>query len=346
MNSRFASSVALAVGLGVLVASCGSVGNYAAKVDGQNISQDQLEGEMRSIASNDAYVKQIESQVQVRGTGAGTFDAAFTGQILGRQIQYVLVDREVAKRKLRIAPADTQAARTEVTQQAGGDDIFKGFPKDYQDTLVQRAAKVDALTVSLAGQSATDEAAKAYYDAHKDEFAEACVSHILLSTKDQADQVKARLDKGEDFATVARTTSLDTQSVAQGGDLGCNINSDSFAVPEFTQAIMTQPVGQVGNPVQTQFGYHIILVRSRTIPPYDQVTDRAKEKVVTAAKAKLQQWITTAVGKANIAVNPKYGTFDKQSLTVVPPAAPTTKTPATSTPPGSGIQPLPTTTPK
>jgi parvulin-like peptidyl-prolyl isomerase len=346
VNRRFASSVALALGLVVLLASCASVGNYAAKVDGQNISQDALEGEMRSIASNNAYVKQIESQVQVRGSGAGTFDAAFTGQVLGRQIQYLLVDREVAKRKLKITPADTQAARAEVSQQAGGADIFNGFPKDYQDTLVQRAAKVDKLTISLAGDSSSDAAAQAYYNAHKDEFTVACVSHILLSTKDQADAVKARLDKGEDFATVARATSLDTQSVGQGGDLGCDINSDTFAVPEFTQAVLTQPVGVVGNPVQTQFGYHIILVRSRTVPPYDQVVDRAKQKVVQAAKAKLQQWVSGAVTKANIVVNPKYGTFDKQTLAVVPPAAPTTKAPSNSTPPGSGIQPLPTTTPK
>jgi hypothetical protein len=74
------------------------------------------------------------------------------------------------------------------------------------------------------------------------------------------------------------------------------------------------------------------------VPPYDKVVDRAREKVVTAGKAKLQEWINSAVTKAKITVNPKYGTFDKKALSVVPPAPPTT-TPS-STPPGSGIQPL------
>lgn len=338
MKTRFASAVALALGLAVLTA-CGSVGAYAAKVDGKSISQDQLEKEMRAIAANEAYLRSVESRIQVRGTGAGTFDAAFTGQILGRQIQYVLVDRELDRRELELKPADLDAARTAVTQQAGGEEILNGFPEDYRNTLIERAAKVDVLTVSLAGQAATDEAARTYYEANKDEFTEACVSHILLGSREKADQVKGRVTGGEDFAAVARTDSLDTQSSSKGGDLGCDINSDTFDAPPFTSAVLTQPVGQVGDIVQTQAGFHLILVRSRSVPPLEKVGARAREKVVTANKAKLQEWINTAVAEAKIEVNPKYGTFDKTSLAVVPPVAPTT-TVSPEQPPQSGIQPL------
>lgn len=338
MNRRIASFVALVVGVALFATACGGT-SYAAKVDGTMISQDELTAEMRSIAANDAYVKQIEARTQVRGTAAGTFDAAFTGQVLGRQIQYALVDREIDKRKLEILPADRQAARTEVARQVGGVDLFNGFPKAYQDKLVDRAAKVSRLTVSLSGQSNSEAAARAYYEAHKDDFTEACVSHILLSTKDQADAVKARLDKGEDFATVAKAESLDNLSAPQGGDLGCKINTDSFAVPEFVKAMLTQNVGEVGSPVQTQYGFHLIKVRSRSVPPFDQVLDRARQKSVDAGKAKLQDWINTTVAKARITVNRKYGTFDKQSLAVNPPVAPTTVAPTTAPPP-SGIVPL------
>jgi len=331
-------------GVALVLAGCGSVDSYAAKVDGTSISQNSLESEMRSIAANQKYLDQVQSRIQVRGSGAGTFDAAFTGQVLGRQIQYVLVDREVARRKLKISDADLKAARDEVAQQAGGADILNAFPKEYQDQLIQRAAKVDALTVSLAGQTASEEAARAYYDSHKDDFTDACVSHILVSTKDKADQLKARIAAGEDFGAVAKAESQDTQSAAANGDLGCDINSDTISVPEFIKAVQTQPIGVVGDPVQTQFGYHLILVRSRTVPPFDQIVDRARDKVVTASKAKLQEWINSAVGSAKISVNPRYGTFDKQQLAVVPPVAPTSA-PATTSPPASGIQPLPTTKP-
>ena len=72
--------------LAVLATACGSVSPYAAKVDNKSISQKDLETELRSIAANGPYLKLIESRQQVRGTGAGTFDAAFTALALTRQI--------------------------------------------------------------------------------------------------------------------------------------------------------------------------------------------------------------------------------------------------------------------
>ena len=337
MRTRIVGFVALTVALGLALAGCGSATPYAAKVNGETITQKQLEDEMRSIALNDAYVKKVEQTTQVRGTGVGDFDVAFTGQVLGRQIQYVLVDAEITKRKIKILPADLQAARADVAQQAGGEDILNGFPKAYQDTLTERAAKVSRLTLSLSGAQGGDDAAKAYYEAHKDEFTEACVSHILLTTKEKADQLKAKIAAGTDFATVARSDSRDTSSATQGGDLGCKINADSFAVPEFIKAMLTQPIGQVGDPVQTKFGFHLILVRSRTVPPYDQVADRARDKVVTANKQRLQEWINSTVANAKIQVNPKYGTFNKQSYAVDPPVTTTVPTTTTTIP---GIVPL------
>ncbi len=335
MRTRLVSFLALVVALG----ACGTeAASYAAKVNGATITQAQLEEEMRSIALNEAYVRKVEETTQVRGAGAGDFDLAFTGQVLGRQIQYVLVDREIEKRKIKILPADLQAARGEVAQQAGGEDILGGFPREYQDTLVERAAKVSRLTLSLAGPTAGDEAAKAYYDAHKEEFAEACVSHILLTTKERADAVKARLAGGADFATVARSDSRDTGSAAQGGDLGCRINAESFGVAEFIKAMLSQPIDQVGDPVQTQYGFHLIKVRSRTAPPFEDVADRARTRVVTASKTKLQEWINATVAEAEIEVNPKYGTFNKTTYAVDPPV--TTTIAPTTTPPPSGIVPL------
>jgi foldase protein PrsA len=228
-----------------------------------------------------------------------------------------------------------------VAQQAGGDEVLAAFPKEYQDQLATRAARVDALTVALAGGQATSEqAARAYYDGHKEEFTQACVSHILVATREKANELKGRIAGGEDFGAVARAESTDNLSKVQNGDLGCDVSRDTVASPEFVAAVMSQPVGQVGDPVQTSFGFHLIRVQSRSVPPYENVTAQAREKVVSANRAKLQEWITASVGKAKITVNPKYGSFDKRSLTVVPPTAPTTTAPAGSGPPGSGIQPL------
>jgi parvulin-like peptidyl-prolyl isomerase len=231
----------------------------------------------------------------------------------------------LARLKLAVGTADLAAARATVIEQIQGEDVFKDFPKAYQDELIRRQAQLDLLTLSLNGQSGSaDEASKAYYDAHKDEFASACVSHILVATQEQADDVKARIARGEDFAAVAKAVSTDTQSAQQGGELGCNINQDTGFVPEFLLAVFNQPVGEVGPPVQTQFGFHVIKVTKRDIPPYDQVKDRARQRLADSGQEKLLSWLQDTVSKAKIEINPRYGTFNKEGSSpgVVPPARP------------------------
>jgi len=335
------SFTALVAGLALAASACGSVSPYAAKVDNGSISQDALQTELRSIAANGPYLALIESRQPVKGTGAGTFDAAFTALALTRQIYYGLIGTELAKRKLAVGTPELTAARAEVVTQLQGEDVLKAFPKAYQDELVRRQAQLDTLTLALNGVTGSvDDASKAYYNAHQGDFAKACVSHILLDSQDKAVAVKARLDKGEDFAAVAKTDSIDTQSAANGGALGCDITQDTGYDPAFLLAVAGQPVNQVGDPVQTQFGFHLIKVTSKTVPPYDQVKDAAREKLITSGQEKLLTWLQETVTKARIVVNPKYGTFDKTGASpgVVPPTRPAVTTPTT---PAAGISPAP-----
>lgn len=323
----------------MLSTACGSVSPYAAKVDNKSISEDDLTKELRSIAANGPYLKLVESRQQVKGTGAGTFDAAFTALALTRQIYYQLIGTELANRKLAVGPDDLAAARESVIEQIQGEDVFQDFPKDYQDELIRRQAQLDVLTLSLSGVSGSaDEAARTYYEGHKDEFASACVSHILVTSREKADDLRGRIARGEDFAAVAKAESSDTQSAQKGGELGCDITPATEFVPEFLLAIFTQPVGEVGGPVQTQFGFHIVKVTSRQTPPYDQVKDDVRRKLSTNGQEKLLTWLQETVSKARIEINPKYGTFNKEGASpgVVPPARP-----ADATPTSSGLVPGP-----
>jgi foldase protein PrsA len=321
------------VALALLATACGSVSPYAAKVDNKSISEDDLTDELRSIAANGPYLKLVESRQQVKGTGAGTFDAAFTALALTRQIYYQLIGTELVSRKLTVGPDDLAAAREAVIEQIQGEDVFQDFPKDYQEELIRRQAQLDLLTLSLSGVTGSaDDATRAYYDGHKEEFAKACVSHILVASREKADDVRGRIGRGEDFATVAKAESTDTQSAQKGGELGCDITQATGFVPEFLLAVFAQPVGEVGNPVQTQFGFHIIKVTSRLTPPYEEVKAQARQKLSTNGQEKLLTWLQETVGKAKIEINPKYGTFNKEGASpgVVPPARPADATPTTS----------------
>lgn len=333
---------ALVAGLALVATACGSVSPYAAKVDDTSISQDELEKELRSIAANGPYLRLVESRQQVKGTGANTFDAAFTALALTRQIYYELISAELAKRKLAVGPEDLAAARATVIQQIQGEDVFQDFPEDYQQELIRRQAQLDLLTLALNGHTGSaDEATRAYYDGHKDEFASACVSHILVPTREQAEDLRGRIAGGQDFAAVARAESQDTQSAQKGGELGCDITQETGFVPEFLLAVFTQPVGEVGSPVQSQFGFHVIKVTSRDVPPYDQVKEEARQKLAASGQEKLLTWLQETVTAAKIEVNPKYGTFNKEGASpgVVPPARPADTTPTSAPPIGPAPAP-------
>jgi foldase protein PrsA len=327
-----------------VASACSSVAPYAAVVGGHRIAQSALDAELNAIKANKDYVKQIEAGgAKVAGTGTSTFDLSFTDQVLTRQIFYALADQELAKRKVTVGTSDLAKARTAVLSQLGqgdaaaGQTLLNGFPVSYRDTLVRREAQINLLSTALDAS---------YYDAHKADLIQVCASHILAGVKDKtdpsgqkidlvaskakADQVAARLAKGDDFATIAKEMSDDTGSGAQGGDLGC-ATPDSY-VKEFAAATKSQPLGVVGQPVQTQFGFHFIKVKSRDPMTLDQF-----EQQVTAGSIQispLNDFLRTAIAKTKLSVNPKFGTFDKnaQQPGVVPPTTPTTKAPAGGVP--------------
>jgi parvulin-like peptidyl-prolyl isomerase len=330
------------VAIALLATACGSVSPYAARVDDTSISEDSLTRELRSIAANGPYLKLVEARQQVKGAGAGTFDAAFTALALTRQIYYQLISAELVARKITVDAGDLATAREAVIEQIEGEDVFLEFPKSYQDELVLRQAQLDRLTLSLNGvDSSAEEAARAYYDANKDDFASACVSHILVASREKAEEVRGRLAGGEDFGAVARAESSDSQSAQRGGELGCDINQSTGFVPEFLLAVFNQPVGEVGAPVQSQFGFHVIKVTARQTPPYEQVRTQARELMATSGQENLLTWLQQTIAKAKIEINPKYGTFNKEGASpgVEPPARPADST--TSSTPGLPVAPGP-----
>lgn len=82
-------------------------------------------------------------------------------------------------------------------------------------------------------------------------------SHILVSTKEEAENLKNQLDKGADFAELAKNNSK-CPSGKDGGDLG--FFSKGQMVPEFEMVAFSLPVNTVSDPVQTQFGWHLIKI--------------------------------------------------------------------------------------
>jgi parvulin-like peptidyl-prolyl isomerase len=100
--------------------------------------------------------------------------------------------------------------------------------------------------------------------------------HILVADEAAANAVRQRLLNGEDFAKVAAEVSTDTGTKDKGGDLGWF--GKGAMVAEFEAAAFSQKVGEIGPPVKSQYGYHIIQVLAHEQRPLDATAyDQAKQ---------------------------------------------------------------------
>lgn len=107
----------------------------------------------------------------------------------------------------------------------------------------------------------TDEEVRKAYEENAEAFKHPAgkqIYHILVETKEQANEVLGKLESGESFADTAAAYSLDPGSKSRGGDVGV-VNQDTNFVEPFKQEALKLAPGQLlKEPVQTEFGYHII----------------------------------------------------------------------------------------
>jgi peptidyl-prolyl cis-trans isomerase C len=159
--------------------------------------------------------------------------------------------------------------------------------------------------------------------------------HILVASKDQAEQVIKKLKSGAKFEELAKTQSTDTGSKNNGGDLGWF--TTSRMVKPFADAVKNLKKGEISAPVQTQYGWHVIQLedtREASPPPFDQVKPQITDAVM---RKKLQAYVEDLKKQAKIEKKP-------DALPATAPVAPTG--PAMSGPPaGSSAAPAPSAPP-
>jgi peptidyl-prolyl cis-trans isomerase C len=129
----------------------------------------------------------------------------------------------------------------------------------------------------------TDAALQAAYDARFKDAApqtEYNAAHILVADEAKAKELLAELEAGADFAELAKTNSTDTGSGAVGGDLGWF--GLGMMVKPFEEAVVAAEVGKVAGPVQSDFGFHLILVKETRVaaqPTLDDIRDELATEI-------------------------------------------------------------------
>ena len=123
--------------------------------------------------------------------------------------------------------------------------------------------------------------------------------HILVETEEEAQEILDALENGEAFADLARALSTDTGSGSRGGELG-EAPSSNY-VPPFAEAVESAEIGEIVGPVQSEFGFHIIQVRSRSEEPVEG--DQLEQVREAAFREWLEEQRETLDDQINIADN-------------------------------------------
>lgn len=283
-------------GAALLVAACGEDGgseDVAATVNDAEITT----GEVESLAP--------DTEEELTSTEFA--------DVLSQLIQWSAVEQSAAEEfgiELTDDEVDAEADRliAEFGQGATRDEFLEqqGISEYVLELTTSQILLQEALTEEISAsveEPTVEEAEQAIADSPL-EWTEVCAAHILVATEEEADQVLARLDDGEDFAVVAQEVSTDTGSGAAGGDLGCT--SPASYVPEFADATMTAEIGIVVGPVESQFGFHIIRVDERTTAPVEVV--------------RLSLWFAATIESATVTVAEEYGTWQTDPPAVIAPS--------------------------
>lgn len=173
----------------------------------------------------------------------------------------------------------------------------------------ERSLKAVQTVNQITDAEVTDEAVQAAYDAEYSNFDEEeyDASHILVATEEEAKAIKAQLDEGADFAELAKEKSTGPTG-PNGGSLGWF--GKGQMVKEFENAVTGLEKGQVSDPVQTQFGWHIIILND---------TRKAKAPELAAIRDSLAQDVRQKAIQAKIDELTQQGDIERPELDGVTP---------------------------
>ncbi|EIT85858.1 protein export protein prsA [Fictibacillus macauensis ZFHKF-1] len=272
----------LSIGLAATVASLGACSNSGSDSD------KVAESKVGDITKEDFY-KEMKKQA-------------------GKQIIKQMIDIKLLEDKYKVSDKEIDKRIEELEQKSGGKAQFKekikssgiNTEKELKEQikigLLQEKATQDGVTVSDA------DIKKAFDEQYKGKE-EVKARHILVKEKKLADEIKAKLDKGADFAELVKKYSTDTGTKNNGGDLG--YNPKGKMVPEFDKAQFSLKKNEISKPIKTNYGYHIIQVLDKREPSLE---DKKKE-LTDALKQQKQKPITEILEnlekKANVKFNDK-----------------------------------------
>ena len=201
------------------------------------------------------------------------------------------VDSKVVDKKLADLKKDLGEKYKDEQKKLGVKDSFYKDKIMEQEFLKAHEKKVKSSFV------VKDEELKNYYEEHKNEYYLAKISHILLKTEEEANQVYGELSENN-FSELAKKYSKDQNSKESNGFLG-EFKSGIFE-KSVDEEIKKLNAGQISKPVKSKLGYHIIRVDEKKVQPFSDVKDSIKTDILNK---KYQEYLKKLKDKAEVEIN-------------------------------------------
>lgn len=279
-----------AVVLTLIVAGAGGymIGARAAQPENQVVAS--VNGE--NISKTDLYAR-MEKQVG--------------SNVVTEMIEELLINQAAKSANITVSSAEVDEEIKRITESIGGEESLKQALAQYNMTMDQlranRTLDLKVMKIVTKDVKTDDATLKTYFDQNLAQFdkREVQARHILVKTEEEAKAIKAELDRGGDFAAIAKAKSTDTASGANGGDLGFNPRGNM--VPEFDQVVFSLKKGEISAPFESQYGWHI--AQAVEIKGTAPVFENLKNDVKTAflrdqTSQKRQPWMDDLKAKAKI----------------------------------------------
>lgn len=323
----------------VLLAACSTGPSPAATAGSTDITDEQLAQEAKLFTFLAAL-----NQQQCGGPAAGGESQAATCNrfTLGNMIQSAFVTQYAEANDISvkasevddvIANLDEQLTAETVDQELENLDLTRA---DLQ-TLANEVLLFQAVQTAVAEEGLSDERLRELYDEEILRFTTIEALHILVDTESEAqdvyEQVTAPGADQKTFENLAKEVSTDTGSGANGGSLGQAVASTY--VPEFGEAAVALEPGEISQPVRSEFGWHVIYLVDKRVTPFDEAAAQLSQGEQGTV---FNAWMRDQIETQGVDVNPKYGRWDDETLTVV---AVNSTDPSASAEPTDGDAPAP-----
>jgi parvulin-like peptidyl-prolyl isomerase len=243
------------------------------------------------LSDYQAEVARFEAAQTARGTDLATL-GDYKAQVLDSMVNLRLLAQGAQQAGVQVSDSDVQAKINQLANDLGGNESIgawmaannydvSGFERDLRQELLA-AQMVETLTAKV-----------------PDSMDQVHARHILVATRDQAEQLRQQIANGADFAALAVENSLDLSTRPAGGDLGW-FPEGYLTTPEIEQAAFSLQPGEVSQVIETKLGFDILEVLDRGSHP---LSPDAKRHLQAAA---VQDWLASQrqTAQIDLLVNP------------------------------------------